>query len=377
MKNKLDYIQINEHFKEIIIYGKKLLIDPDCSIDTYSIAEKINNKTGNYKEGFNKILDEVFRKELDSGHINKKELYSLTKKEYIKIIETISSDKREIDIFNSIDTTTNIYEKFFITKNRYISEIFINTFNNSSNSITKMLNDFNKSFNSLIDIVLENYSNGISVAIKKIIDMYNDLSNFDFQYLEKWATYGWTVIEEVSIDFFCNDPISQKNADKNCIPYFTEKYISELFKKLSSNNNYYVYVIEAEKLFYSKCYMGCSMLLISSMDRILSETVIDKDKKQIGINAVKLIKEKFKLKKKKDILNMFVLYNLCVYLKKLFESGNNFINNINYINRNYLFHGWQNKSIEIGRNDCIKMLNALYNLQLNINDIKEVMEINS
>lgn len=284
MKNKLDYIQINEHFKEIIIYGKKLLIDPDCSIDTYSIAEKINNKTGNYKEGFNKILDEVFRKELESGHINKKE--------YIKIIETISSDKREIDIFNSIDTTTNIYEKFFITKNRYISEIFINTFNNSSNSITKMLNDFNKSFN-------------------------------------------------------------------------------------SSNNNYYVYVIEAEKLFYSKCYMGCSMLLISSMDRILSETVIDKDKKQIGINAVKLIKEKFKLKKKKDILNMLVLYNLCVYLKKLFESGNNFINNINYINRNYLFHGWQNKSIEIGRNDCIKMLNALYNLQLNINDIKEVMEINS
>lgn len=375
MSKDIKYIKLKNNYKKIEINNKILSIDPNYSIDTFVEAEKINSETGNYKNGFNHILDEVFYKELEDGNISIQKLHTLTNEEYRKIIETIFSKKRELEIFNSITSTNDIYAKFFISINNYVTESLTGTFKNCSDSLSKMIREASKSMNNLATYALENYTDGISKILDSFAEIVKNLTIFDYQYLEKWADFGWTALEEQSINFFSEDPLSQDNADKMCLVFFTEDYINNMFEKLSSNNSYYKYVKEAQQLFNNNYYMGCSMLLISSIDRLLSETVTNHDKKLIGERAINLIKKKYLEKDKEDVVNIYVLYNLCVYLNKLFKYGDNFNEQINNLNRNYLFHGWQDKGIEIGRTDCIKLLNCLYNLQLSIEDIKDVIEI--
>ena len=66
MSKDIKYIKLKNNYKEIEINNKILSIDPNYSIDTFVEAEKINSETGNYKNGFNHILDEVFYKELEN-----------------------------------------------------------------------------------------------------------------------------------------------------------------------------------------------------------------------------------------------------------------------------------------------------------------------
>lgn len=69
-----------------------------------------------------------------------------------------------------------------------------------------------------------------------------------------------------------------------------------------------------------------------------------------------------------------MLYNLLVFLGKLFEDGNDFKEKVDYVNRNYLLHGWLDN--DVTRTDCIKLYIALLNLNQNIDRIKGVFEKN-
>lgn len=74
----------------------------------------------------------------------------------------------------------------------------------------------------------------------------------------------------------------------------------------------------------------------------------------------------------KSYFSIEMLYNLLIFLGKLFENGNNFDDKIEYVNRNYLMHGWLDS--EVTRTDCIKLYIALLNLNNNIVRIKIIFE---
>lgn len=333
--------------------------------DTFSVGKYKNSKEiisleGDYFKAFVNLIEDNFKNVL-----NESEVKDLIEKNSDEIIDNLLSNQKEKENYRK-SKEPDKYKRFFDAKEQYIKESLAKAIEPIVNAIKSI-----KINNSIIDMqnkVIHTISNALSNILKSI-----EKIKFTPNTLKKWADYGWTTIGEASIDLFLVEPQSQEEADEICSEFFKGEKIGDFLKEIEKIESAAPYIKESITLFKKKYYRGCSMLVIAAIDRILSEniTVVNERRtKQIGIRAVNKIKEAFEKNEEELLTYIFIINNLICFLSNLFEDGNDFKEKIDYVNRNYIMHGWLDD--EVTELDCIKLYNALHNLNNNIDYIKEI-----
>ena len=109
----------------------------------------------------------------------------------------------------------------------------------------------------------------------------------------------------------------------------------------------------------------CALLLFGIIDaKLIRLQAIKKTEKRrkVGSNAVKELEIKYREKVDEEYFLYHMLYvaGLLKCLKTFFADGNNFHGKPKVINRNFIAHGMNRRSVR--RKDCIQLFLALYNL---------------
>ncbi|MPM02397.1 hypothetical protein SDC9_48645 [bioreactor metagenome] len=235
----------------------------------------------------------------------------------------------------------------------------------------EMAISLNKSFSKFGKIILqyndmiEQWSQRISTIIKPLVDgtiVENYKSSF-----EEWGNYGWTIIESAPISLFFEIPQTQIDADKIALRYLKKSELELLFKDLYTYKIKKLELDEAIKCFKSSCYKACAMIVISMIEQKLlnfQDRNGEFDSKKVGGKAVSRFNTYMSNSGGIDEKSIkYLLYcNITVFLKKLFESANNFKDEPDFLNRNFIMHGMTKKKVR--RKDCIKLFLALKNFLL-------------
>lgn len=361
-------IEIDEkEIMDIVINGKKISSTSKLTFSDYCMAFEIIDKEDDFKKAFLYIVNSKFRDNLTPDEVNK-----LSDKQCSEIMDILFVDDEHKKIFQDLHDD-NIYKGYFISLNKQAQQIIakaVEPFKKDFVDLTsKIMNDFAVSFSNKLFNSIKQMTTSINEFTKQVFKF-----DFDSHTLKVWAEYGWTTIGHAPITLFLKKPVSQEQANSICLEFFGENEMPAFLEKVSQINYANDYIKESIELFNLEYYRGCAMLVISAIDRILSENIISytKNSKErlIGNQAIIKIKEDFN-QSNGDLLRFtLVINNLVSYLGILFKRGNSFWQPVDYVNKNYLFHGWLEK--EVTRTDCIKLYNALLELNDNIDYIVEI-----
>lgn len=315
-------------------------------------------KKNSYKESYYKMFfEDIDLNEMELTQKQKDELFNKVLKEngLKKIYNTIDSEdiferfykalKKQIDIFPSIIIKKQSYIQEFAEKYiKQISQIY------DSKMIKYIYEDTNSVLESLKKVIVFNKSDFDEKKLKKMELNY-----------EKWAEFGWTLVPSGPVFLFSkNNPINQKEADEICLKYLKEdlgRIISSIKGKVKHKKDYE----EAMECYNLGYYIATAMILTSIIEREIMEFIIDKEEKKPKTSKIAFKYKEKCLKYNEDLLNYYlIMVNLCKFLERFFEYGNDFIEQVDYLNRNFLMHGW--RDLEITKIDCIKLFLCLYNI---------------
>lgn len=180
----------------------------------------------------------------------------------------------------------------------------------------------------------------------------------------KWGSYGWTYCMKVPLTQFGNEPKSLIEADTYMQKYCTFDTVTNIKNRLSEISISKDDLEEAFDCYQNKRYKACSLILFSIIDNLLiSRGIIKRQKKAVGLSAIKEIKSKEQSEfEKNPLIAYFIFLNIMECLTKMFESGNDFKEQPEVINRNFVAHGmYQKKITDL---DCFKVWSALYSLAI-------------
>lgn len=199
------------------------------------------------------------------------------------------------------------------------------------------------------------------------------------QCYKQWGKYGWTFNGNTKLTTFSSLPLSLEDADQRMIHYCTQDNVSEIKNKLVDNGVNQADLDEALFCFENGKYKSSSIILFALIDHELISKGFKHEPKEnqlegkykIGLSAVC----EYKKQNKKAYNNSFLYANLYFLnimqaLMALFEDTQNFTNEPNMINRNFVAHGMSNRTVtEI---DCFKVWSALYSLVVMIPLLEEI-----
>lgn len=225
--------------------------------------------------------------------------------------------------------------------------------------------DFSRSFIDFSEII-----SNIQNQIRDIILNHKvSLPTFNWEEWEtavkRWGQYGWTFIPNAPSGLFMHIVEDKNKCDKIALRYLHKKDMLNLFEELNRMNINHADLNEAIYCYNNKCYKACAMLLCALIDGI-----IYKCQKVNGAQRRKGNKNFFEQLRKNSIkeellLQQFLLLqvdNLIEYMKKLFEQGNDFQLKTSMLNRNFLLHGMNKKSI--CQKECKQLFLAVYNTKM-------------
>lgn len=182
------------------------------------------------------------------------------------------------------------------------------------------------------------------------------------QAAEKWAKYGWVIGDPLfKLDLWENIPQSQQEADKAALHYISKNDLFEIWQETSPiyANHRHIFT-EACSCFENKCYTACASLLISLIDGTLisSKANTTQTNRKTGSVAQKRVSTEIL---KDDVYRLpshfhWELINFDTYINNLFEHANNFADEPQRINRNFLHHGMSKRKVL--RKDCVKLFIA-------------------
>ncbi|MDO4495798.1 MAG: hypothetical protein Q4B62_08440 [Clostridiaceae bacterium] len=186
---------------------------------------------------------------------------------------------------------------------------------------------------------------------------------------KQWGEYGWTFNGQTKVTSLSLLPLSLEDANKKMSPYCTLENVSEIKNKLISNGVAQDDLEEAIFCFENGKYKSCAILLFALIDHELISKGFRYEPKanqvegnyKIGLSAICEYRKENKKDYDKSFLyaNLYFL-NIMETLMTLFKDSNNFTNEPNIINRNFVVHGMSKRSVtEI---DCFKVWSALYSL---------------
>ena len=215
----------------------------------------------------------------------------------------------------------------------------------------------------------------------------------------QWGAYGWTVIPHANFKYFNTAPASRKEANEKVLACFkTKSQMEEFWKAFDSAEKVKKSdFVEAIKDFDNHCYKSCAMMLYSLIDGRLirlqggpkaqKENLDTKKSKKkpvrySGASAVNKINSKYNEIHEDEIESWFfsnlTRENLFCALAVLYANGNDFREQPDIMNRNFVDHGMLHRKVR--RMDCIQLFLAYYNFlmfeeRLTVEDRKELKGI--
>lgn len=187
-----------------------------------------------------------------------------------------------------------------------------------------------------------------------------------------WGSMGWSVIPHAPLKLFNKAPADIKEADKTALHYFDKNGIGYLFTELREKSIKKEDINSAIFCFENRQYKACTLLLFGIIDAKLIRLQSKKggrDRRKVGGGAVKLLETKYKEKADTEYFLYHILYfsGLLESLNTFFANGNDFRKEPTVINRNFVDHGMNSRSVR--RKDCIQLFLALYNLTELLEDL--------
>ncbi len=186
---------------------------------------------------------------------------------------------------------------------------------------------------------------------------------------KKWGEYAWTTNSILKFNYFSSLPNSLEDADKRMEKYCTLDNVIDIKNKLIDKGVNVADLEEALFNFEKGKYKSCTLILFALIDHELilkgfkhppKENQLEGDFK-LGFSAICEYKKQNKKDYDKSFLfsNLYFL-NLMEALMTLFKPTENFTNEPDIINRNYISHGMSNRAVT--KIDCFKVWSALYSL---------------
>lgn len=195
-----------------------------------------------------------------------------------------------------------------------------------------------------------------------------ELSDADKQEIiennKQWGKLGWSLFQDAPLNFFYTSPGNSTEVAAKVRPYCSSASMERLFddlycQKVNKND-----LESAIFCFRNKQYKACSLLLFGLIEAALIRSQGRPDlkrRRKTGTGAVEGLQKQFKEKTDAQLFYEF-LYAISLFacLEAFFSNGNDFKNEPQTINRNFLAHGMSQRPVR--KRDCIQLFYALNNL---------------
>lgn len=177
----------------------------------------------------------------------------------------------------------------------------------------------------------------------------------------KWGQYGWTPAGRICPNQMYMPPQNQIQADETMLKFCPDTEIKGLFENIldhqfAMQND----VHEAIFAYENKQYKSCALVLFSLIDGLLISfqrkegSLAKTTRRPTGIKAFNNLFNHFNSDEMNtDLISHFVYQSISSCLNKFFANGNDFIEEPDNINRNYVAHGMNKRAVE--KTDCIKL----------------------
>ena len=361
----------------LAIAGSAYTITP---ILTFDIYEKI--LTDLNKKRIKNIIAEIIQSDIQKAgtkSLSLDEILNAPDHPCKKYIDFLLDENNNLKVlFEQEPKTQDDYTRFENATKKYGQQVFQNIKDSLDKFAQKMRGliteqyfkqlqrtDFSRSFIDFSEII-----SNIQNQIRDIILNHKvSLPTFNWEEWEtavkRWGQYGWTFIPNAPSGLFMHIVEDKNKCDKIALHYLHKKDMLNLFEELNRMNINHADLNEAIYCYNNKCYKACAMLLCALIDGI-----IYKCQKVNGAQRRKGNKNFFEQLRKNSIkeellLQQFLLLqvdNLIEYMKKLFEQGNDFQLKTSVLNRNFLLHGMNKKSI--CQKECKQLFLAVYNTKM-------------
>jgi hypothetical protein len=182
------------------------------------------------------------------------------------------------------------------------------------------------------------------------------------QNYKKWGEIGWPVLPNAPFNFFNGFPEDTKTANKLAMQFCDTKSMDKLFKELHEQDIKKADLDSAIFCYKSKQYKACALMIFCLIDSKMIKLQPKTERREVGLRATKKLNVHLDEKLSKTHFFISALYqiNLMTCLGTYFANGNNFIKEPDTINRNFVNHGMNVRTVR--KRDCIQLFIALNNL---------------
>ena len=175
----------------------------------------------------------------------------------------------------------------------------------------------------------------------------------------QWGEYGWTLHPNAILKFFYQKPIDRADAYNRMQVFLSEDNTNCVFRSLQRDLPQSKDLESAIFCFQNKEYKACSLLIFSMLDSMLIGKQPETKWRHTGKGGVDYFKEQTKPSDEQLLLFVLQWANVIACLETVFASGNNFTNEPETINRNFVSHGMSKRSIS--KTDCQQLFMLLHN----------------
>lgn len=305
------------------------------------------------------------------------DLNTISNNDIINTLDLIVTHDEKLYTFANDYMLSKSFEDFCMAYENYLLDITGNikqVMSDALGRLSDIMSDFRDSllnvwkqydFNKVFENITLSFKNFTDSLISNSIISEEELQQ-KTKSIETWANYGWTFIEWAPFSYIDFIPNNQQEADKYAISFISDKKeLQTYFEDLYIYNIDKGEIKEAISCFNHKEYRGCSMILISLIERrllILQRKQSHSKKINVGAGACNKFSNTVLQDLKNDsfVYKYLLAYSLELYLNNLFAKTDNFKSKSAYLNRNYLLHGMLKKRVT--KKDCLKLFLTLGNI---------------
>lgn len=178
----------------------------------------------------------------------------------------------------------------------------------------------------------------------------------------QWGQLGWTWFQDAPMDFYDNPPVDIRDASAKVKHLCSIQNMEKIFNQLREQKINHMDLESAIFCFRNRQYKACALILFGLIDaKLIRVQPRSKGKRMVGVKAVRQLKTQFEEDKNEQVFyTMLFCSNLFACLETMFAYGNDFKDEPDIINRNYVDHGMNRKRIR--KRDCIQLFLVLNNL---------------
>lgn len=208
------------------------------------------------------------------------------------------------------------------------------------------------------------------VTRQKLIDCYKG-----------WGQYGWTCNSEVNSTIFDKLPATPSEADEVMQQYCTTENVASMLHSIAERGVNQQDLNEAFQCYKAGMYKASALILFALIDHELITMDYRKPPRRgeaqgwrkTGEKAVMAYRDEHQPKGEESVLfNYLWFLNIVEALLTLMADGDDFQNEPDMINRNFVSHGMSQRIVK--EIDCFKVWSALYTLTAILPTLEESFE---